>query len=240
MYVNDSESGKIYKYELKSDTTIRKASVFASVGAEIDGIKTDLDGNVYVAVSNEGIRIYNYLGVKTATIPIPEKTRNLAWGGKYGNILFVTAGESLYRVYLKTDNPFIMNEYLGRPTDKSIVLNMLSEKDIDLYVQYGLNPDKMEKSTNIVSYKADIPIEVLIDNLSANTKYYYKVLYKISGEDDFFERRTGSFHTQRQKNNSFVFDVQADPHLDNSSNYITYSKAMENTLADEPDFMIEM
>ncbi len=240
LYVCDSESGKVFKLDLRSDTAIESVSLFASFGEEIDGIKTDLDGNVYVAVSGYGIKILNYSGELINSVSIPEKTRNLAWGGKYRIVLFVTAGESLYKVSINPGNPFIMNEFLGRPTERSVTLNMLSERDVDVFVRFGTSPDNLDHSTDVFSPKSEIPFDIIIDSLMPNSEYFYRVMYREASSQEFLERATCRFRTQRPAGSSFTFDVQADPHLDISSNYITYLKAMENTLSDGPDFMLDL
>ncbi|MEI7434664.1 MAG: metallophosphoesterase family protein, partial [Methanomicrobiales archaeon] len=49
-----------------------------------------------------------------------------------------------------------------------------------------------------------------------------------------------SFHTWRAPGSSFVFDVQADSHLDERANEQLYMRTLENELSDKPDFLIDL
>ncbi len=240
LYVCDSESKNLYRYELKSDTSFKSAVLFASFDSEIDGVKTDLDGNVYVALSNTGIVVLNFIGQVIDTISIPEKTRNMAFGGFYGNNLYICAGNSIYRAKNLNNYPFVLNEYLGRPSDKSVTINMLAENDVDIFVEYGKVENTYDKHTDVYTFSANEPIEIELKDLDENTEYFYRVNYKIKGNNQFSERKPASFHTKRNSGEKFTFSVHADPHLDYSSNYITYINTMSNTLKSNPDFMIDL
>lgn len=240
LYVCDSETKRILRYEFKSDTSFKSAVIFASFDSEIDGLKTDLDGNVYVALSNTGILVLNNLGKIIDTIAVPEKTRNLAFGGIYGNYLYISAGNSIYRAKNLNNYPFVLNELLGKPSDKSVAINMLAEMDTEVFVEYGKLENSYNYSTQVYSFAANDPIEIELNDLEENTKYYYRIKYKIKGYNQFLERKPASFHTKRKSGESFTFSVHADPHLDYSSNYITYINALNNTLKSNPDFMIDL
>src|SRR2546426_12841987 len=66
-----------------------------------DGIGVDRDGNIYCAVQGErqGIYVYSPAGKELAYIPTPESPTNVKFGrGGDAQTLFITAGESLYRI----------------------------------------------------------------------------------------------------------------------------------------------
>jgi gluconolactonase len=71
-----------------------------------DGIRTDRDGNVWAAAGHggagfDGVHCYSPEGVLLGRIHLPETTANLCFGGRKKNRLFITAGRSLYSVYVE-------------------------------------------------------------------------------------------------------------------------------------------
>jgi sugar lactone lactonase YvrE len=240
LYVCNSFNSKVYYYETKPDGTLKPGKLFAKVNSEIDGIETDLDGNVYVAAALKGVKIYSPLGVLIDSIAVPEKTTNLYWGDKYRNTLYITAGTSVYGFHRNPDFPFILTELLGRPTNNSVTLNMLAEEDLDAYIEYGTQTGIYSGQTTINSFNADSPIVIEIAGLNANTEYYYRVRYRKQGTSTFFNRSENSFITQRSAGSTFVFDVEADPHLDAGSNYVTYTNTLLHEQEDHPDFLVDL
>ena len=72
-----------------------------------DGIRTDREGNVWSATSGgvagfDGVHCYSPGGDLLGQIHLPETCANLCFGGVKKNRLFITAGRSLYSVYLET------------------------------------------------------------------------------------------------------------------------------------------
>jgi len=140
----------------------------------------------------------------------------------------------------QNDSLFVNTELLGRPTDNSITVNAMANIDIDVYIEYGLEPSNYSTQTEMRLFQANEPIEIVISGLQANAQYYYRMRYKKTGASEFMSGDQHFFHTQRLKNSSFIFAVQADPHLDEQSNPDIYIQTMNNTLADKPDFLIDL
>ncbi|MBE2239460.1 MAG: SMP-30/gluconolactonase/LRE family protein [Caldilineaceae bacterium] len=72
-----------------------------------DGIRTDRDGNVWVAAGwggagYDGVHCYAPDGVLIGKIHLPEPCSNLCFGGARKNRLFMTGGQSLYAMYVET------------------------------------------------------------------------------------------------------------------------------------------
>lgn len=72
-----------------------------------DGIRADIDGNVWAACGwvgdgYDGVHVFAPDGKRIGLIKLPEIASNLCFGGVKRNRLFVTAGQSLYAVYVET------------------------------------------------------------------------------------------------------------------------------------------
>jgi hypothetical protein len=63
-----------------------------------------------------------------------------------------------------------MTQVLGRPTDRSIVVSVLSPTDQEVYAEYGTSPANYSGKTGITSAKARMPVELSMDKLKANTR----------------------------------------------------------------------
>lgn len=105
LYVNNSEAGYIGVFDINSDGTVSKERVFAelkdaSQGGAPDGLKVDIEGNVY-STGPGGVWILSPGGKLLGRIPVPEMATNLAWGDRDYKTLYITASKSLYRIRLK-------------------------------------------------------------------------------------------------------------------------------------------
>ena len=76
------------------DGNLSAPKVFVNEGGE--SVVTDAAGNVYVA-SGE-IHIYSPSGKLIDSIEAPERPTNLAFGGRDGRTLFITARTGLYAI----------------------------------------------------------------------------------------------------------------------------------------------
>jgi gluconolactonase len=63
----------------------------------IDGIKVDVQGNVYVCGPG-GLWVLSPDGEHLGTLRLPEAPHNLAWGDEDGRTLYITALTSVYRL----------------------------------------------------------------------------------------------------------------------------------------------
>lgn len=104
LYVSDSEKLHIQVFDVKSDGTLSKGRVFAELPGSPDkgvpdGMKVDVKGNIYCTGSG-GIWIFSPTAKLLDKINVPEKATNLAWGNKDYKTLYITAGNSVYRIPL--------------------------------------------------------------------------------------------------------------------------------------------
>ncbi|MBE9187302.1 SMP-30/gluconolactonase/LRE family protein [Microcoleus sp. LEGE 07076] len=105
LYVNNSEAGFIAVFDVKPDGTVTNQRIFAelkdaSQSGVPDGLKVDVEGNVY-STGPGGVWIFSPEGKLLGRISVPETATNLAWGDTDYKTLYITASKSLYRIRLK-------------------------------------------------------------------------------------------------------------------------------------------
>ena len=95
LYVNESQLGEIYEFDLVDDTTITNKQLFAKLkyGGYADGMKTDPDGNIY-CTGPRGIEVFSPDGTSIGFIYLPNNNSasNCTWGDADGKTLYITAG----------------------------------------------------------------------------------------------------------------------------------------------------
>ena len=77
-----------------------------------DGMRTDVDGNLWASAGwagegFDGVHVFAPDGVRIGQILLPEPGSNVCFGGAKRNRLFITAGQSLYAVYVETQGSHI-------------------------------------------------------------------------------------------------------------------------------------
>lgn len=89
-------------------TRVTGSSVFTDMKpASSDGIRTDMDGNLWAAsgwggLDTNGVVCFSPEGDRLGMIHLPEPCANLCFGGVKKNRLFMTASQSLYALYVET------------------------------------------------------------------------------------------------------------------------------------------
>lgn len=109
LYVSDTSAvekpdgcHEIRVYDIIDGRTATNERVFAVVEpGEPDGFCVDEQGNVFTS-SQDSIQIYSPEGTYLGKIPTPEVCANLTFGGEHRDRLFITAGDSLYTIQVKT------------------------------------------------------------------------------------------------------------------------------------------
>jgi len=114
LYVDDSNSGKVYAFNVTGEGLLEDKRIFASVGNRGgDGMKTDIEGNILVT-GPDGINVFNPEGHKLGVIECPETPANIAWGDIDYKTLYITARTSLYSLRVKTGGKSLIPDF--RPT----------------------------------------------------------------------------------------------------------------------------
>ena len=76
---------------------------------------------------------------------------------------------------------FIHTELLGRPTDKSITVQVIFKDSTEAQIQYGTTSGVYSNQTTWQTFADSVPAEFVISGLQANTKYVYKLNYRKPG-----------------------------------------------------------
>jgi hypothetical protein len=105
--------------------------------------------------------------------------------------VFLFAAFSFYNAQAPVN--FTGPELLGRPTNDSVTLNVVANAALEAYVQYGTDPGSYSDQISVVSAAANLPLEITLNGLQSNTRYYYRVLYRRSGAISWIARDEHSF-----------------------------------------------
>ncbi|MBE9171846.1 SMP-30/gluconolactonase/LRE family protein [Cyanobium sp. LEGE 06143] len=104
---------QILVYDVIEGARLANGRVFCDMGpAMADGLTCDLDGNVWASSgwadpSLDGVAVFSPDGELIGRIHLPEVASNLCFGGRRRNRLFITAGQSVYAVYVEAQGlPF--------------------------------------------------------------------------------------------------------------------------------------
>ncbi len=125
----------LYAYPLRPDGSVgaRRTVVSYTPRPGLDGICLDRDGNIYAALRDPaapGIHVYRPSGERIAWIRTPELPTNCTFGvGQESNVLYITAGGSLYRIRLNSRGQHLFEASHARdrkpPSDGSAWLRRL-------------------------------------------------------------------------------------------------------------------
>ncbi|NOT47992.1 MAG: SMP-30/gluconolactonase/LRE family protein [Acidobacteria bacterium] len=109
LYIGNWDDNKkvVYRYDLNADGTVKNGKLFfdfTSFKGEdaIDGIKIDVEGNVYVSAPG-GVQIVSPEGKHLGTIIAPQHVHNMAWGDDDGKTLYLAARSGLYKMRLNIE-----------------------------------------------------------------------------------------------------------------------------------------
>ena len=169
-------------------------------------------------------------------------------GTSSGNITHTSPGATTRNVAVSGTAaplaPVAFNILLGRPTDESITANIIPDANAEFYVEYGASSGSYDDQTSTFSATANVPSEIVISDLDANTEYFYRIVYRQTGTTEWNYAEEHSFITQRSAGSSFAFTVTSDNHLGQYGGQTTdelalWQVTLQNILADQPDFHID-
>ncbi|MEN9840785.1 MAG: hypothetical protein RL376_585 [Verrucomicrobiota bacterium] len=131
---------------------------------------------------------------------------------------------------------------LGRPTDRSITLSVVSASEIETCVEYGPAAGPMQKTTPVIA-RPNWPLEIELTALKTDTAYQYRLLSRSPGRGEFKPEPTAVFHTRRAPGQTFTFALQGDSHPEREGKMFApdlYTRTLQNVAADAPDFYLMM
>lgn len=129
---------------------------------------------------------------------------------------------------------------LGRPTQTSVVLRVLSYADAEACVAWGIASGQTDRVTAVQPLRAGEPADLVLGGLRPDTAYAYRLRLRAPGAPEFRDEPEARFHTARAPGSPFVFTVTADPHLDDRTDPEVYRRTLLNAAADMPDFHIDL
>lgn len=108
---------EIKVWDVVNEKSLSGGRSFASMvwkdkGGLADGIRMDVDGNVWASAGwvgdgYDGVHVFAPDGTRIGHIILPEICSNVCFGGKKRNRLFMTGSQSLYAVYVETQGAHI-------------------------------------------------------------------------------------------------------------------------------------
>ncbi len=113
----------------------------------------------------------------------------------------------------------------------------------DIYIEYGKTTGDYSWQTSIYSLQPNQPLQIDINNLQANTRYFYRVCHRVAGTSGFSAGTESFFHTQRAPGSKFNFGVQGDSHPERTTTMFNpdlYNLTMANVKKTNPDFYFTM
>lgn len=128
---------------------------------------------------------------------------------------------------------------LGTPTLRAIRANIYSAtQQGSAYLVYGTASGTYPHRSATLAITPDIPREILLDDLAADTRYYYRLVFTpTGGTPGSGPERT--FQTARASGRTFTFALQGDSHperLRQQFDSALYVRTLQTAAQDAPDF----
>lgn len=135
------------------------------------------------------------------------------------------------------------NLILGRPSNTSIAISVLSQNAGSAYIDYGTTGKTFPLKSSTLQITPGVPTVFEIKNLKANQKYFYRVRSKQTSDKTFSIGKVQYFQTQRNVGKTFSFSVHGDTHPERNGkmfNLDLYNVTLANVASQNNDFHILM
>ncbi len=139
---------------------------------------------------------------------------------------------------------------LGRPTDRSVTLSVLSREAAEAFVSFGPADEPARHRTARRALPAGEPVEFELTGLPADSACHYRLHLRPAGGSGesgesaaFTPGPEHEFRTQRAAGEAFTFAVMGDSHPERVGRMFDaglYQVALGNIAADRPDFVVMM
>ena len=104
LYVGDNGSANIYKYDVPGPGKLANETIFINDAPGSDGMTLDAEGNLYIACSGNGVKIYDktgkYIGSIDKGFDVPYAS-NCVFGGPDFSILYITSRDKFIGIPMK-------------------------------------------------------------------------------------------------------------------------------------------
>lgn len=126
---------------------------------------------------------------------------------------------------------------LGRVGDTTATASVFSKEKAEAVIEYGTEAGQFDGKTKGVTLPAGTPTELPLAGLTANTRYFYRLVTRKPGGGEFKTAAEGRLHTQRKAGSSFTFCVQGDSHPERPfmSDPALYARTLQHAAQSDPD-----
>ncbi|MER8817753.1 SMP-30/gluconolactonase/LRE family protein [Mesorhizobium sp. M0142] len=105
LYVGESSSHELWVYQIRGNELASPQRLKVLAG-EPDGLRTDVDGNIYVVTSEGKVSVLTPNGTHVRDVPlIGREPTNLTFGGPDGRTVYVTQRDGRYIETFRTNSP---------------------------------------------------------------------------------------------------------------------------------------
>jgi gluconolactonase len=195
LYVNESAQAKIYVWDVVGDSISNKRLFFQiPASGYVDGMKIDPKGNIYCSGPN-GVWIISPSGVNLDRIAM-ETPSNCNWGDADRKTLYITAGNSLYRIRLAATTGIHDHGYL-LPGSFKLYANYPNPFNPETLISYQLAVNSMVTLSVYDPLGREVAM-LVNEERPAGT---YSVQWNASGFSSgayFYQLRSGSFVETRK------------------------------------------
>jgi PKD repeat protein len=140
----------------------------------------------------------------------------------------------------RVTSSFAGNIVLGSPTVTSIKANLFSpDQGGAAFLAYGTASGAYDRQSAASVPQAATPLELTLDGLQEDTRYYYRLYFQANSESGFSPTDEYTFHTARPTGSTFTFCIQSDSHPERDGKMFhpdLYTLTMDNVLSEHPDF----
>jgi phosphodiesterase/alkaline phosphatase D-like protein len=117
------------------------------------------------------------------------------------------------------------------------MLNIVADANFQAYFEYGTTSGSYPDETSVANGTANVTLEFILNNLTMNTRYYYRLNYREGTSGAYTARPEYTFHTRRSVFSTFKFKITSDSHAMFNSRH---QQAMLNANNDQPDFHFDL
>jgi hypothetical protein len=135
------------------------------------------------------------------------------------------------------------NSILGRPSNSSISISILSQSAGSGYIEYGISGKTFPSKSNTLQLNIGIPTVFELKGLKSNQKYFYRVRSKTNAESSYSIGKTNFFQTKKNSGKEFSFSLHGDTHPERNGkmfNLDLYNVTLANIASQKNDFHILM